>query len=223
MSSLNRPWVPFVLPFAVFMGLLAVAPSLGLPPTVEGLIRVALPAVVLWAVSRPVIDLRPTRPWATVAIGAAVFVLWVGPDYLFPGYRESVLFQNALVGRAESSMPVEARTDVVVLILRFLRAAAVVPVLEELFWRGWLPRWIDRSDDFLARPLGAYTAFSFGVTALLFGLEHGAFWDVGIAAGLIYNWWMLRTRSLGDVIWCHAVTNALLGGYVVAMGEWKFW
>ena len=34
---------------------------------------------------------------------------------------------------------------------------------------------------------------------------------------------MLRTKSLGDVTLAHAVTNALLSGYVLMTGQWQYW
>ena len=92
--------------------------------------------------------------------------------------------------------------------LRTLRAAVFVPIAEELFWRGWLMRWII-SQDFTKVPLGAWSARAFWIVAVLFAVEHGALWDVGLAAGILYNWWMLRTKSLGDVILAHGVTNAV--------------
>jgi membrane protease YdiL (CAAX protease family) len=57
----------------------------------------------------------------------------------------------------------------------------------------------------------------------LFVSEHGELWDVGLAAGLAYNWWMRRTRSLGDLILAHAVTNACLSAYVLTSGRWEYW
>jgi membrane protease YdiL (CAAX protease family) len=58
---------------------------------------------------------------------------------------------------------------------------------------------------------------------VLFASEHGAFWDVGLAAGILYNWWMVRTRSLADCILAHAVTNGCLAAYVLAGGHWQYW
>lgn len=217
------PSLRYILPFAVFMVWLGVGPALPVSPRVEAIIRVTVLLAVIALVARPVLSFRMERPIGTLLVGVGVFVLWILPDQLMPGYRDSVLFQNALTGRVESSMAVEARTDLVVILLRFLRAALIVPIVEELFWRGWLPRWIDASDDFRRRPLGAFTTFSFVATVILFGMEHGPFWDVGIAAGIIYNWWMIKTRSLGDLIWCHAVTNACLSGWVVLAGQWQYW
>jgi CAAX prenyl protease-like protein len=98
----------------------------------------------------------------------------------------------------------------------------LVPILEELFWRGWLPRWI-QDTKFERIPPGTFTAFAFIVTALLFAAEHGPFWEVGLLAGLVYNWWMWRTKSLGDLVLAHAVTNACLAGYVVLTQQWQFW
>ena len=97
-----------------------------------------------------------------------------------------------------------------------------VPILEELFWRGWLMRWLI-SPQFEKVPLGAYQAGAFWITAALFASEHGPYWDVGLIAGIAYNWWMVRTRSLGDCILAHAVTNACLCGYVVATRHWEYW
>jgi hypothetical protein len=108
------------------------------------------------------------------------------------------------------------------LALRTARAALLVPVLEELFWRGWLPRWL-QDNRFWRVPLGTYTAFAFWGTAALFAAEHGPFWEVGLACGVIYNWWMRRTGSLGDLILTHAVTNLALSVLTIATARWVFW
>ena len=76
---------------------------------------------------------------------------------------------------------------------------------------------------FLKVPLGTYAASAFWIVAVLFASEHGPYWDVGLVAGLLYNWWMIRTKSLGDCILAHGVTNALLSGYVLATGKWEYW
>jgi len=59
----------------------------------------------------------------------------------------------------------------------------------------WLMRWLI-SPQFEKVPLGAYQAGAFWITAVLFASEHGPYWDVGLVAGVAYNWWMVRTRSL---------------------------
>jgi hypothetical protein len=141
---------------------------------------------------------------------------------LIPGYRQHWLFQNAILGRSGGSVPEEVLTNPMVLWTRILRAVVLVPIIEELFWRAWLMRWLI-SPRFEQIKLGAYAPLSFWATAILFASEHGPYWDVGLITGIIYNWWMVRTRSLGDCILVHAVTNACLCGYVVATKHWEYW
>lgn len=205
------PSAPYVLPFAAFIALLAGLPALELAPRIDLALRVLILGAVLVVCSRRVIDLSVRNIGGSIAVGVGVFVLWVAPDLLFPGYRETT-----------ASFPEEARGDPLALGLRVARAVLLVPILEELFWRAWLPRWV-LDTDFRSVPLGAYSPFTFGVTALLFAVEHGAYWDVGLAAGIAYNAWMWRTRRLGDCILAHAVTNACLAAYVVTAGQWQYW
>lgn len=214
--------LPYIVPFAVFMALIGLNSVLPLPALTDQVLRLVVMVAVLIVFARPALDFHVTQWAGSLGIGVAIFVLWIAPDLLFPAYRHSFLFENSLLGAARSSMPEAARHDVPVLWMRGLRAVIIVPIVEELFWRGWLMRWmIDQ--DFQRVPLGAYSAFSFWMVALLFASEHGAYWDVGLMAGIIFNWWMLRTKSLGDLILAHAVANACLSAYVVAAGKWEYW
>jgi len=193
-----------------------------MPALADQVLRLVVMAAVLCFVARPALDFH-VKQWAgSLLTGAAIFVLWIAPDLLFPSYRHFFLFDNAVLGSARSSMPESARHDIPVLWLRSLRAVIVVPIVEELFWRGWLMRWTI-AQDFRSVPLGTYSAASFWTVALLFASEHGPYWDVGLAAGIIFNWWMIRTRSLGDLILAHAVANACLSAYVIAAGKWEYW
>jgi uncharacterized protein len=201
---------------------LGAGPYLPLAPEWLYPLRTLLVVAVLAAVSRGVVKLRPARPFESVAAGIVVFVIWVGPEYLWPGYHGHWLFQNAMTGAGPSALPAAALHNPLFLIFRAAGSALVVPVAEELFWRGWLMRRLI-APDFFRVPLGAFTAGSFAATALLFASEHGPYWDVGLAAGLLYNAWVVRTRSLADCILAHAVTNACLAAYVLARGDWQYW
>ena len=217
------PSLPYVAPFATFMLLLVLGPRLPISHRADAILRIVAVTGVLLLFSRQVIPLTVRHAVTSIALGVGVFVLWIAPDVLFPDFRSSWLFTNGFTGRVEGSVPEAARQDVLVLMLRFARATLLVPIVEELFWRAWLPRYIDRMDDFRAVPLGQFSRAAFLLTALLFASEHGAMWDVGLAAGLIYNFWMQRTRSLGDLILAHAVTNACLSVYVLTLGRWEYW
>jgi CAAX prenyl protease-like protein len=177
---------------------------------------------VIAIVARPVLDLRVRNWLGTVTMGVGVFALWIGPDLLFPGYREHWLLSNSITGHVSAGLPESERNNAAVLLLRGLRASLIVPIIEELFWRAWLMRWLIQN-DFFKVPLGAYSAQAFFIVAALFAAEHGPYWDVGFATGILYNWWMVRTKSLGDLILAHGITNACLSVYVVAAGKWEYW
>jgi CAAX prenyl protease-like protein len=204
------------------MALLALHSVWPLPDLTDQILRVTVMSAVLWFIARPVIDLRVRHLAATVGIGVGVLIVWLAPDLLFKGYRHSWLFENALMPKAASSLSIAGTLSWPVLGLRMIRAAVIVPIVEELFWRAWLMRWII-NPDFEKVPLGKYTAASFWIVAAMFASEHGTYWDVGLAAGIIYNLWMVRTRSLGDLILAHAVTNFGLSVYVIAFGKWEYW
>ena len=199
---------------------MAVERALSVPPQYAFPIRFFSVWALVLALSRPYLTQRPSRPLVSAAIGAAVFLIWIAPDLLF-GYRDTFLFNNAITGRAESSIQPELRRQAWFVILRTLSSAGLVPIVEELFWRGWLMRWlIDR--DFLKAPLGRYDTQAFWIVAVLFASEHGPYWEVGLVAGVIYNWWMVRTRNLADCVVMHAVTNGMLCVYVILSGRWEY-
>ncbi len=213
--------IAWVGPFAVFMVWLAVDKYLPIANPTKEIVRDVVILASILGFSRRVLPTRAPYWAASVGVGLAVCALWVLPDLLFAGWRASPLFQNGVTGRITTSIPPGELTPLM-LALRTLRATLLVPVLEELFWRGWLPRWL-QDTRFERIPLGQYTPFAFWTTALLFGAEHGPFWEVGVLCGIAYNWWMRRTRSLGDLMLTHAVTNFALSLYVIVTKQWMFW
>jgi hypothetical protein len=185
------------------------------------LLRDSILVAAIFFFSRSVLPMHAPYWYASVAVGVAVCAIWVAPDALIPGWRENWLFQNPITGHITASIPRQELTPLM-LTLRTMRAALLVPVIEELFWRGWLPRWIQGS-PFSKIPLGQYSQVAFWTTAVLFAAEHGPFWEVGLVCGVIYNLWMRRTRSLGDLMLTHAVTNLALSIYVIRTERWTFW
>jgi uncharacterized protein len=217
-SGSTLAWVG---PFAVFVFWLAVDKYLPIQNPAKEMLRDGVLLASILYFSRHVLPRRAPYWLPSIALGLTVCALWVAPDALIPGWRSHWLFQNSIVGQLKTSIPPHELTPLM-LVLRTARAALLVPVLEELFWRGWLPRWL-QDTNFSRIPLGQYTPFAFWGTAVLFALEHGSFWEVGLLCGIIYNWWMRRTRSLGDLILVHAVTNLALSLYVIYTGRWTFW
>ncbi len=216
-----RPTLQFVAPFAAFIVILGVDRYLPFGRFNYPLRVVLVTAVLLLVSSKS--ELRGPRQFlASIGIGVLVFVVWIGPDALWPAYRSLPVFQNALTGTVRTTLTPELATDTLFLVFRIIGTALLVPIIEELFWRGWLMRYLIHP-DFTKVTLGTFSALSFFVTAIFFASEHGPFWDVGFAAGVIYNWWLMRTKSLSDCILAHAVTNACLAGYVLKFGHWEYW
>jgi uncharacterized protein len=221
-SIRKHPAIPFIIPFAAFVILLGLRESLPIAPRWEYPVRVlVVSALVLW-LSLRAISWRPDHPLTSALIGVLVFGVWIGPDVLWPSYRNHWIFQNSLFGTVTSSLPDELMSDYLFLSFRVLGSALLVPVIEELFWRGWLIRYIIDS-NFQKVPLGAYSSVALWISAILFATEHGPFWDVGLLAGLIYNFWVFRTRNLADCMIAHGTTNACLAVYVIQFNQWQYW
>jgi CAAX prenyl protease-like protein len=212
------PALGYVLPFAVFMGFLAVQKFVPIPQPVRFLVILALLAIF----SRNLLPKLPSRPLMSVLLGIAVFFLWIGPDSLIPGYRNSILFSNSIVGHAEASTSPADKSNLLFLVFRILGSVVTIPIMEELFWRGWMMRWL-ANRHFDRIPIGTWNTEAFWIVAVLFASEHGPYWDVGLITGAIYNWWVVRTKNLTDCVIAHAVTNACLAVYVIGWNQWQYW
>jgi CAAX prenyl protease-like protein len=150
---------------------------------------------------------------SALAAGVGVFVLWINLDQPFATMGTLRGFDPDLFR--------EGGMQFFLIVSRLAGAVLVVPVMEELFWRSFLIRYII-SPDFSRVAIGRFTWPSFLITAVLFGLEHNLFL-AGILAGIAYNVLLLYTRSLSACIVAHAVTNLALGIYVLRTGKWYFW
>jgi CAAX prenyl protease-like protein len=214
----RRASLGYTLPFLVYLGFLVIGPYV---PQVQPA-RFFVVLAVLAIFSRGLLPLRPSRFFASVLLGVAVFFIWIGPDVLIPGYRNSILFSNSIVGHPQGTTVPADKISLVFLVFRVLGSVITVPIIEELFWRGWMMRWIIKK-DFTRVPIGTYHAEAFWIVAVLFASEHGSYWDVGLVTGVIYNWWAIRTRNLTDCVIAHAVTNALLAIYVIYWDQWQYW
>jgi CAAX prenyl protease-like protein len=215
----NSATLAYTLPFAVFLALLALNQVLPIPVWV----RFVLPIAAITAVSRDVLKQdRLRKALESILLGLVVFAIWVGPDFLVPGWHTHWLFSNFIMGHPSGSTPPADQHSLMFLLWRILVSVVAVPILEELFWRGWLMRWLI-DQPFTKVPLGTYAPQAFWIVAVLFASEHGSYWDVGLVTGVIYNWWMVRTKSLWSCILMHSVTNGALAWYVISQGKWQYW
>ena len=152
-------------------------------------------------------------PLLAVAAGLVVFVLWIQLDR---GWA-------TLGGGGAGFDPTgpDGRIDPLVAALRLASLALVVPVMEELFWRSFLMRWLDAPVFAFADPRRT-SLRAFLIVAVLFALEHDQ-WLAGLFAGIVYNWLYVRTGRLWIPIAAHAVTNGALGIWILSTRSWHLW
>ena len=122
-----------------------------------------------------------------------------------------------------SFVPVDAGGALIwpLVVLRLTGAALLVPVMEELFWRSFLMRWIDRPQFQTVEPARVGLK-AIVLSTFIFMLAH-TLWLAAIAAGLAYALLYIRTGKLWTAVIAHAVTNGVLGLWVIKTGNWQFW
>ena len=158
----------------------------------------------------------PARAWIAVLIGVLALVIWIAPQAFLGFAPRRDGFDAGYFG--DHGWPYALNTG-----LRFVRLVIVVPLVEEIFWRGFLLRYLI-DDDFTEVPVGAFSWLSFGVVVGGFMIEHTfPDWPAAILTGALFNLVAYRTRSVSACVLAHAVTNLLLGLYVMRTGQWGFW
>jgi len=159
-------------------------------------------------------DLLNARATLTACLaGIVTFVLWVCLDW-------KIAVAGGPAGFNPSLFP-DGPIRFFMTATRIGGAVLVVPVMEELFWRSFLLRYM-MNPDFEGVPIGDFSWPSFLTTTILFGLEHHLV-IAGMVAGAIYNLLLYKTRSLAQCVFAHAVTNLALAIYVLYTGKWYFW
>jgi CAAX prenyl protease-like protein len=221
----KRKLAAFALPMAIFFALLALAGALRKP---SGGFWLAAPeywifpaqtlicgALLLWFWRE--YGLRaPRKGLFAVGIGLVVFALWIAP-------QQFLGFPPRLTGFDPEVFAAQPALYWGTVIFRFLRLVVVVPLVEEIFWRGFVLRYLIK-EKFTEVPIGVFSWFSFGVVTVAFGFTHSpADRIAALVTGALYNLVAYRTRSLASCILAHAVTNLLLGAWIMATRQWGFW
>jgi CAAX prenyl protease-like protein len=159
---------------------------------------------------------RPANLGLVIAVAIIVFVVWISPQqfFRFPA-RTSGFNPQIFDGHPSLYWPT--------IILRIIRLVIVVPLVEEIFWRGFLLRFLI-DEHFERVPFGAFSWVSFVVVAALFGFSHSPEdWAAAVFTGACYNLVAYRTKSLLSCVLAHAITNLLLGIWILQTKQWGFW
>jgi CAAX prenyl protease-like protein len=165
-----------------------------------------------------------------ILVGVVGIVLWIGlckldweHIYIQPALKPLKL--DWLIGDRSAYNPFEELAGRPVLIwsylaVRFFGLALVVPVIEEFFLRGFVMRIAVDQQNWWEVPFGKVNRLAVIVGTALPMLYHPEIVAAAVWFSLV-TWLMLRTRNIWDCIAAHAVTNFLLGVYVVSSGEWR--
>ena len=227
MPTDRRSLLAYTLPFALFMaGLVAVSAAKGLGITsfagisldpmywIYPIQTAVCAAALLWFWRCYDVDITT---WSKILIGVLagliIFGLWVAPQEVFHQARRTEGFDPGVVPGISHWMT----------LARFTRLVIIVPLVEEIFWRGFLLRYLVR-EDFTALPFGSSSRFSFWMVVVAFTLVHSSCdWPAAFLTGILLNLVAVRTRSLFACIAAHATANLVLGIYICETRQWGFW
>jgi exosortase E/protease (VPEID-CTERM system) len=146
--------------------------------------------------------------WLVVLVGAAVGAAWV----TWGGTPTSTL------GTSLAALPPVDRAAW--LAVRVTGSVLVIPLVEELAFRGFLLPWLV-SPDFEKVPPRAWTWSAVILSSMAFGALH-EHWVLGFLAGLAFAAARLRRGRLSDAVLAHAVANAVVAAAALS-GLWALW
>ena len=212
--------IGYVLPTAIFLVLTWVGAQLPGWYAATYALKTVLVAGALWLFRRSYSPISGRHLGLGAAVGIGSALLWIGSAFLMRSLEGESWHRAAPFDPfAAFHSPLELAAFLVV---RAVGAVAVVPFMEELFWRDFLWRAIASPGDFRRVPVGApdWTALVF--VSLSFAVSH-SLWPIALAWGLLIAALLWGTRSLGACIAAHAATNAVLAGWVLLTRDWSLW
>ena len=213
-----------VLPFVVFLVLTSCQGSLGTESHFWVYLAKCVVGVWLIRVTWPLVsEMRWVISFEALLAGTLVFILWVTLDVPYTKFSQPDDSWNLQKQFAAAPVMVWVFAGV-----RIAGSTLLVPMLEEVFYRSFLYRYI-LAPNWMFTAHSSFAVKPFLITSIVFGFTH-QHWLAGIACGIIYQLLVIRTNRIGDAITAHAVTNLLLGVWVITQGfgyaeksQWHFW
>lgn len=217
----------FILPFALYVLGTALIGQLdeGWYPWAYATIVVAVMAVLSWSLR----GRNLLRPHGRVAQGLLVGVIgiaiWIGLSHLhLERYVSDQLPSWLSPAERVAFNPLAELHGMqlwLFIAIRLTGLAILVPLAEELFWRGFLLRWLI-DPDWEKVPIGRYTFSSCMLVTAMFAMAHPE-WLAAAIYCLIVNGLLYRTKDLWQCVVAHSTSNLLLGIYVLSFGQWWLW
>lgn len=216
-----------IVPLFVFLGFLAVVQFVAVLGEGTGHHWLADPIYWIYPLQTVICGFFLLRYWKLYDFGSPswgyaflggilALIVWISPQVFF-----------GAPPRTDGFNPSEAGSEAWMvwgsLVARFLRLVVIVPLVEEIFWRGFLMRYLV-NENFTQVRMGTYTPLSFFGVAVAFMLVHSPEdWPAAIITGVIFGLVAVKSHSLLACVLAHAITNLLLGIYIVTTKQWGFW
>lgn len=179
-------------------------------------------------------------PWKNLGLAAVLglvgIVIWILPSWWntqllqqgveVPEWAEWFGFAERLEGFDPSFFKEHTFWYASAIFMRFVRMVIIVALIEEIFWRSFLMRYlqVDESSRFTKAPFGVFSWKSFGIVTGLFMLvHHHTDWLGALVFGSLMYFLAVRSKSLGACVLMHAVANLALGLYVMWTKQWGYW
>jgi len=106
--------------------------------------------------------------------------------------------------------------------VRLFGLVAVVALIEEMFLRGFVMRFV-MDVDWWEVPVGRVDVAAVVTCVVYAVLSHPAELFAAAAWFLLITLLAVKTRNIWDCVVAHAVTNLLLGIYVLVLHQWHYW
>jgi len=214
-NSSKNPTAAYLVPFLTILA--AAMLSKAVASRFEWLyaLRLVTAGIALWWYRSYYRGFAFGRASFGVAIGIVVFAVWMILDGT-SGPHDDYAMASWLAGFTPGAR-------IAWIVLRITAAVVIVPVAEELAFRGFLLR-RTMSPNFESVTLRrSFYVSAFLISSLAFGVLHGGQWIAGTAAGGFYALAFIWRGRLWDAIVAHASTNALIAVWVIAGGNWHLW
>lgn len=200
----HDPIAAQILPFVVFMASALVAQTFSNVPGMLYPWRFLAMAVVLLFFARHYLALPWRLDLTSIIAGAGVGVLWLATA---PAPAEPSELALALSGFGSVGM----------LIWVFCRVAGttfLVPLIEEMFFRGYL------MDSIAGSGSRWRVLVAIAISSVLFGVLHDR-WLAAALSGVVFALLRLRSGRMTDAVLAHAVANGIIAAAAVLQSDWS--
>ena len=214
--------VAYIAPMAAFLVIMGIGKSIDGAYPWAYIVRAVVAAALIAAFWKHYTRIRWDYWWLGIIMGVVGIIQWIGMDTLLQKAWPSVLaldHEAAFNPFKYFTTPAATWSWIAV---RMLGASLVVPFMEELFWRDYLWRRVVAPNDFKLAQVGEYDLTALIAVSAVFSLVHVQI-PTAFVWGLMVGGLLIYTRSLGACVIMHAVTNLLLGIYVLYTREWAWW